>query len=177
MDTPDDSVTVNTVYSEMYNEIRRCRDYEMTASTWYTAILLGVLVAIVSAKYGDQTSDLKKALQDNLTVQGFLALIYTLVGGLSIYSIRYMNLLGDNLRKYVNTLEPLWHNFRVDYLKKRRVSPFCALAITQAVVVLGGVFIVCLQPQDYCRSVVAMAISLLILVAFFFCLPNWRKPA
>lgn len=41
-----------SIYSELCNELRRYRDYELTAATWYTAILLALLGFYASAKFG-----------------------------------------------------------------------------------------------------------------------------
>ena len=70
MNTQDDKekdVSKDTVYSEFYNEMRRFRDYELTASTWYMAILLAITGFILSAKF-----DSGQSTQSNLS-QLFIA--------------------------------------------------------------------------------------------------------
>jgi hypothetical protein len=142
MDTSQtDSVSRDAVYAEMYNEMRRCRDYELTASTWYTAILLAVLVLFVSIKYQadpvsgiSQYGKLADALQGDRFVQIAIVLIVTFFLGASIYSIRCMNLRYQELRGYTTAkLEPMWSEFSPI---TRRFTPFNAVILTQLIIVL-----------------------------------------
>ena len=48
---PNWHVSVDTVYSEMYNEMRRYRDYQFSNAKWHTTSFLALIGAILAAKY------------------------------------------------------------------------------------------------------------------------------
>jgi hypothetical protein len=138
-------VSREAVYAEVYNEMRRYRDYELNASTWYTVILLGILGIIVSARFGGQVgqpSQLASNLQDNLLVQSIVAIIDVIIGGASLYSIRYANLRYHQLRNYAtNNLEPDWHkNAMPNVLGKIRYSPLHTIYLTHFLIFAGTIY-------------------------------------
>jgi hypothetical protein len=158
-------VTADAVYAEFYNEMRRDRDYELSASTWYTVILLGIAGVIVSAKFGDasQTSVLASLLKQNMSVQFILALLITLIGGAAVYSIRYMNLRYHELRKYTDTLEPSWKKFSP---VKRPISPVQLTFFTLFTLIVGTNYLIFSPPEWL--GIIAGAASFFVLYVLIF---------
>ena len=135
------AVTPDTVYSELCSENRRYRDYELTASTWYTVMLLGVLGFVVTVRFGDTSatpSQLTTALKTDRALQLIIAFVLTLVGGASVYSVRFANLRYLELREYIKGLQPKWHTFTPDDIALKPVhgiyfTHFMILVSTDAV--------------------------------------------
>jgi len=128
-------VSKDTVYSELYAEMRRFRDYELAVSTWYTAILIAILAALLTAKFGAVQSDFSQILGTNflnrLLIVGFVTLIFS--GG--CYSVIYSHQRYNELRKYVDEcLEPEWKKFKP---KKRKVTPREFMLLTQALLLIA----------------------------------------
>lgn len=150
-------VSRDTVYSEHYNELRRYRDYELTASTWYTVILLGALGFIISAKFGGDIppKPLGIALTNYFPIQFFVALVSTMIGGASLYSIRFANLRYQELRNYMaQHLEPSWWTFtRV----RRKPTPLDTIYFTQ-LVIIGVTNYLLFSPPDW-KGILAAAIG------------------
>lgn len=137
MQSDNHEVSRDAVYSELYEEMRRYRDYELTASTWYTAILVGILGSIIAAKFlhDGSPSQLAEVLAQNssfraacdylkqgqiapafVLIQGYLfklaiAAIVFIVGVASIHSIHYAHVRHEDLRSYTNHMEPIWKRF------------------------------------------------------------------
>jgi len=111
-------VSKDTVYSEFYAEMRRFRDYELTISTWYTAILLAVLGAILTFKFGPTSSELSHLLRTNLLIKILLAGVSSLIGISGLCSVIYASRRYHELREYVDkNLEPKWKKFKPEYKK------------------------------------------------------------
>ena len=81
--TPKDKITPDVVYQEMYQEMRRFRDYELTAATWYTTILLAFLGYVF--QFQDQD------LLANGIAKFFISALAALIGFGGIFSIEYVN--------------------------------------------------------------------------------------
>ncbi len=101
-----DVVSKDTIYSELYTEMRRYRDYELTVSTWYVAILLAILSGIITIKYGAGF----KVLFSECIVKVVFASVVTLIGLGCCYSVDYVSCQNRRLRKHVTAkLEPDWN--------------------------------------------------------------------
>lgn len=73
-------VNKDTVYSELYSEMRRYRDYHLNVATWYTVILLAVFGEILTVKFGSVQPGLSQLLSTNLAVKILIAVFTTLIG-------------------------------------------------------------------------------------------------
>lgn len=138
----DSKVPHETVYSELYNEMRRYRDYELTAATWYTVILVALLGFIISAKYGADDS-LAKFVQI-CAVQGSTVLISTILGVSSCYSVWYADRRYRAIRKIVDEhLEPKWvqEAFK-PILSQKAIRPRCFIYLVQLLLVVATWFAV-----------------------------------
>ena len=110
-----DEVSKDTVYSEMYAEMRRFRDYELSISNWTILILLAILNAILLLKLNFNQSALSQLFNSNLLIRFIIAGITTFIGFSGFYSVIYAFSRYRELRKYVDDhLEPEW--------KKRQFS-------------------------------------------------------
>ncbi len=93
-------VDQNTVYQEAYAEMRRFRDYEITASTWYITIQLA-LFGVLTLSNGKLPFQMR-------CIAIFLSMLIG-VGG--AYTVYYAHVRYKSLRDLVdNTLEPHWYN-------------------------------------------------------------------
>ena len=108
METNSDSkIPYEVVYSELHNELRRYRDYELTVATWYTAIFVAFLGFVVSAKYGEGPA-LAKFIQSG-SVQVSMSVISIMLGAGSLCSIRWASRRHHEIRNIVyELLEPQW---------------------------------------------------------------------
>ncbi len=132
-----DGVSKDTVYSEMYAEMRRFRDYELTAATWYVVILLAILGAILTLKFGSTQSGLSQLLSTNLPLRLIIAGFATLIGVSGCYSVIYGSSRYHELRKYVDGhLEPEWKKEKFKP-KRRKIVPLHFVLLVQILLVLA----------------------------------------
>jgi uncharacterized membrane protein len=111
-------VQVDTIYQEMYQEMRRYRDYELTSSTWYTAFLIAILGFLITVMYGEENFDkLQKILISNLGLQVLIWMMVTTLGLASIYAVRYVNLRYEEIKYYIFD-DPKTTYFRPEGIKK-----------------------------------------------------------
>jgi hypothetical protein len=116
-DNKKKEVSVDTVYSELYEEMRRFRDHELNASTWYMVILLAFISFLLSATFGSDKSDLS---QIPIPVQILIFIIIISIVFSGIYSICFSGSRYHELRDYTDTLEPKWKTF---HPKKHCLDP------------------------------------------------------
>jgi hypothetical protein len=160
-------VSKGTVYSERYNEMRRYRDYELTASTWYSVILLGILGFLISAKFGDNLASalFKFSPEDRILIQIFTAVAVTLIGACSLFSVRYVASRYDELREHVTReLEPPKWMFTP---REFPIQPRHAIYAVQLLMV-GASNAVLFTPPVYAGAV-AFLISVTMLPVIVFC--------
>ncbi len=114
--TPDTANTVSKdgVYSELYNEMRRYREYQFSSTKWYTTIYLALLGVVFYAKYGVRASELN-AIVSQGNFKFTIAVIAFLLCFNSCHTILYTHDRYTSLRKFTdNTLEPEWKNYHPD---------------------------------------------------------------
>ena len=130
-------ISKGVIYSEIYTEMRRYRDYELSAATWYTAILIVMLGFIVTDK------------SDVTFVRVAIGVLSTILGGSSIYSIWYVNRRYGQLLEIMNNhLEPQWKkavfkNIRTEMILRPRHLIF----IVQVSLILATWYFVCLSTK------------------------------
>ncbi|CAG0996349.1 hypothetical protein METP3_02987 [Methanosarcinales archaeon] len=108
-DNEKKEVSVDTVYSELYEEMRRFRDHELNSSTWYIVILLAFMSFLLSETFGPNKSDLSKI---PIIFQIFIVILIISIVFSGIYSIYYSGSRYRELRTYTQTLEPEWKTFQ-----------------------------------------------------------------
>lgn len=104
-------VSRDTVYSELYNEMRRFRDYEFTSSTWYTALQIAILGFVLSVRFGyeDKPSRLAVLLTENCAAKVGVIVLTGLVCAAALYLVHYSVNRYFWLRSWVDeNLEPAW---------------------------------------------------------------------
>lgn len=105
----DDEVSKDAVYRELYNEMRRIRDYEFTSSMWYTALLLAISGFILTVRFGHTLEDGKNLITASCTIRCIIVVAVAVVAGVSNYLVAYSASLYDALREWVDeNLEPSW---------------------------------------------------------------------
>ena len=95
-----DKVSSDVVYSELYNESRRYRDYELTVSTWYTAILLSFLGFYVSEKINSNPTIINYSI-----ITPLILVLSSVLGLSSIYSVWFVHRRNSQIRKLMNKFE------------------------------------------------------------------------
>lgn len=137
-DKPEE-VSSDIIYQELYQEMRRYRDYELSASMWYTTILLAVLGAILSAKYGGNLG-LEKFM-DECIVKFITAFIILIIGSSGMWSVYFSHRRYNHLRSFVNDLkiEPDWRIYEPEPIFP---EPRHLILITQLSLVILSIAIV-----------------------------------
>ena len=164
-------MNIDVIYSERYNEMRRFRDYELTASTWYSAILLAILGFVASTKF-DHESLLFNPLNMNIATQILIAIGVLIVGICGVYSICYVSYRYQELRNYMDIF------VESDDFKPHPfpVKPLHAILLTQ-LILIGAINFVLLAPP-VCNGIIASIVSIffvLIIWITFFYLEKNRK--
>jgi len=102
-----DEVSKDTVYSEMYIEMRRFRDYQIKASMWYTTILVSILGFIFTIKFAHIQNISFQLFRANLIIKILILTVATVIGVAACLTILYTNGRYYSLRKYTDKyLEP-----------------------------------------------------------------------
>lgn len=102
-------VCENTVYTELYAELRRYRDYEFTSSTWYSALLLAILGFLVASRFGDTAPRFALLLETSCAAKVLFVAVAALIAGTSTFLVWYSYARYQELRKYTtDNLEPKW---------------------------------------------------------------------
>lgn len=109
------------VYSQLYQEMRRHRDYELTTSTWHMLLLLGILGLVLNTVYGGNPycpSVLAQWFIEHAWTQRLTAILFSVVAISCIFSISYSNTRYHDLRAFTEHLEPKWK----DTLNRRKMK-------------------------------------------------------
>lgn len=102
-------VTREAVYGEMYNELRRYRDYEFTSSTWYTAILVAILGFLVATRFENTAEGFSAYFQSSCFLRCAVIFVSAIIAGASTFLVNYSYRRYRELRNYTtNHLEPKW---------------------------------------------------------------------
>jgi hypothetical protein len=75
-----ESVSPDTVYSQLYANLRSHREHELRVTTWFTMILLTILASVIAGKYAASGSPLGVALERCPSLKWFLAAVPILLG-------------------------------------------------------------------------------------------------
>ena len=148
--------SVDAVYAEHYNEMRRYRDYEISAPTWYFAILFVFIGFVISSKFDDNISA-ASVFNVSCTAKFLATLLSTTITTISLYSIRFANIRYQEIRDYVNSLEPQWKTFSPS---KRKVTPVHLIYISHGLLLSVLVFLIFYPPVR--DGFVAAILSLIV---------------
>lgn len=168
-----EKVSINLIYQEIYQEMRRLRDYEINSSSWYTAILVAMLGFVVTIKYGDGTfdSELKSLLDTSVFVQCLFALVITFLGWSSACSVRYVSMRYHELKNYlfdkrhVDLLSALnWAEFRpiervVEPVNLIYLTHFMILAISNSIIFM---------PNGFAGIAISLSVLSILFGSIFF---------
>ena len=135
-------VSVNTVYSEIYTEMRRHRDYQFANAQWYTTLLLALIGVILTTKYGGQSPGIKNVIDENVGVKLIITFVTIIVCINSCFTILYSHKRYEKLREYTDkTLEPNWKKFTPE---KTIIQPHNALIFNQILLSIFVIVALCL---------------------------------
>lgn len=105
-------ISTESLYVQLYEEMRRARNYQLQASSWYSAIMVGIdAVVLVTRQKPDFLSLLEKCLM--------LGVIITLLLSVS-YVIWFEHVRYVERRRCVLAIEPTWIN---EQRKPLKVKP------------------------------------------------------
>jgi hypothetical protein len=161
----------DTIYSERYNEMRRFRDYELTASTWYSAIFLAIFGLIVASKFQQPHSFIACLLSSNHCAQLIVAAAVTLIGWFSIYSVCYVGYRYHVLRHYMDLimepLSPIQPRFKP---RKFCFQPRDAIFFTQLIIIGASDLAIFAPLILWCG-----AIALILGITSLLCIRKWFR--
>ena len=99
-----DSISIETKYKEMNEEMRRTRDYELDVSNWNTIILLAIIAGIITLKTNRHTNELLNFCLDLRIplVKIFISICIFLIILSASFSIYYCSKRNEHMRKWVD---------------------------------------------------------------------------
>jgi hypothetical protein len=109
-----DEVKPDAVYRELYCEMRRFRDYEFRASTWFSAFLAVLLGFVFVNRYekiappqeSDRSSTLQLALRNDQFVRFGVVGISFVVAATAAFIVKFSSVRYHELRTFTTYLEP-----------------------------------------------------------------------
>jgi ATP/ADP translocase len=108
--TLKDTISSDIVYQELYNEMRRFRDYELSISGWYTTIILGITGVIITIKAALYSSGKSETIFDYPLLKISLVAVIIFLVAASVLSVLYVWYLNKQLRAFTRAaLEPDWN--------------------------------------------------------------------
>jgi len=124
-----DMASCDIVYQELYEEMRRYRDYELSVATWYTAILAAIFGVLIAIK--PQLDSL------NCVVKSLIVALILLLGISSLYSICYAHKRYNQRREIADKLEPGWNTPP----PKQTITPRHLICITLVCLVIFSIIV------------------------------------
>jgi len=134
-----ENINPDIVYQELYEEMRRYRDYELTSSTWFMVILLATISGIITLKFGDHSNfDLLTCNFLFKVISSFLCTLIALSGILSaIFAACRYNHLRDWVTK---NFEPDWKKYKPKDIKF--LKPIWLIVTTQVTLWIISLFLI-----------------------------------
>ena len=117
------SISHESVYAEMYSEMRRYRDYEFTSSTWYLAMLLAILGFLLLTRFGERGTRFGELIASGWSFRIAIMITALLVALSCSLLMAYSFKRYKHLREYVDTLEPEWKRRSFTPLKEGLINP------------------------------------------------------
>jgi hypothetical protein len=94
---PNDELSINTLYTQWCTDLRRHRDYELTAAVWFSALQIGLATAA-----GRLPDPLTNALRVDITAKIIWALLVTLIGLSGVLAVAYTKERTRQLASFMN---------------------------------------------------------------------------
>jgi len=135
-----ETVSIDTVYSEVSADIRQAREYQFSSAKWYTTILVAISGFILANKFGtsDPPSGLHQALNGHLGVQILVAVVISAFALFSSWTILYAHGLHVKLRRYLGRDFPVKNvSQRGSVTLSSRLPPRYFLIATQVLIALA----------------------------------------
>lgn len=173
-------VTINpdTVYTQLYFEMRRYRDYELSVATWWTTMLLALLSGIIWGQ-GGSPGLLHELLQD-VSVKGVLTGLVILLGIGILHALHYTNVRYNTLRASCDTnfSEPPFIEELRDLIRHGKAwTPLKSIVIIISALVSGIVFVLWYKTNPQVGIIFGGGWLLLALGYWFGCRSEQlRKP-
>ena len=98
-----EAVTADAAYAAANAEMGAYRNYEITFSTWFTAILLAILGAVVTIRWGTNQTRLGLLLDARLEARLLVGVVAAAVGCCACFCQWYVTRRYDELRHYLET--------------------------------------------------------------------------
>lgn len=162
-------VTPDAVYTELYTEMRRFRDYEVNISTWYTTILAAVLGGLLLILTGNN-KEIYSFFTEYIYLKCIIAFFTICITFCSIFSVRYVSARYKVLRDYVkNNLEP---DDSLEIESKGSIKPVHGLIFTQILLCFMILVLLGSPYKWYYQNYLILTEAILIL---YLCLSIFRK--
>jgi hypothetical protein len=130
------TISTDSVYNQLYNEMRRCRDYEFSSSMWYTAILLAIVSFVLYTRFGQASNSSLSVMISRLEFKIIIIVISVAIAAASSYLVYYSYEKYKIMRKWTDRyLEPEWKKSTFN-VKERRFTPRHIYWITQWLLVV-----------------------------------------
>jgi hypothetical protein len=136
---PQEEISKEVVYQEMYAEMRRSRDYELTSSTWYTTIFLALILAILNLKFGNNPSI--TTLMQNSSFKIVTSIVFYILAFGSIYPVWYSSNSFKVMREWTNDHEPSWKISSFTPFSKK-ITPAIVIMVTQFVLLIAAISVI-----------------------------------
>jgi hypothetical protein len=126
-----EKISPDIVYQEMYQEMRRYRDYELISSQWYTGFLVVILGALIAGK------------QFNPIILISIKVISLILTFGWIFSVIYVKDRNKELRNWVTKwYEPTWKDFKPE---EKDIKPWQLIIVSQSALCIAIVLIAKIQ--------------------------------
>jgi uncharacterized membrane protein YidH (DUF202 family) len=129
-----DHVSADIVYQEMYEEMRRFRDYELASSNWYTAILLALAGVILTLKNANGDITISTLLSQSSLLKIGLSVLAIILVSSGIFTALYASSRYNHMRAWVDkNLEPKWKTYTPPV---KQLKPIHAIVIVQIILAI-----------------------------------------
>lgn len=143
-----DKLSINHVYDQLYHEMRRHRDYELTVATWWATLLLALLSGIVWAK--SQDWGLAKDLIEHSIAKSLLTAFVLAVGFGLLQALHYTNLRYNTWRTTCNKFaEPEFVKEAAGKLRKHNCWTPLMTIVTIIIAIISGILLVLWYEQTW----------------------------
>jgi hypothetical protein len=141
MSNGDGEVTADAVYSELYEEGRYFRGHELTVSTWYGVILLGILTVIVTIKSALPQSPIYYSFSNSLPIKLIIFIIVITIGINAILSVIYSGIRYSDIRNHLDKMEPANKDFKKTDVPYNPRQLICVTLLILTIVTSIAIFI------------------------------------
>jgi hypothetical protein len=166
----------NTLYTQAYTELRRYRDYELTAATWFTALQIGLGVALSA-----NTSTYQFVLKHNPALtQYVVGGVIWVLGAAGVSAVSYAKARYEQLRKAMECRFGAFYTWPT--LPRGRlgwfISPFSWIVFAMTMITAGQMFLVA-KAFGWSDTEMRLALEAVLVVVPLLWVARryWRSPA